>query len=149
MPAYEWDSKIKAFTKECSKCMTTFIGAETQSKAEKVLFTYFTHNSTTSDNFSSWCRDCVCEAVNGYKLKDSKANILAAQGYECPICSTTLDARSTHGRSRADGDHDHNTREFRAFLCHRCNLGMGYVDDREWLAKANAYYNFHRTKRRR
>lgn len=36
-------------------------------------------------------------------------------------------------------DHDHATGLFRGWLCHKCNIGLHYVESPDWLGKAQAY----------
>ena len=50
---------------------------------------------------------------------------LAAQEGKCAICKT--ETPGGHGRFHVD--HDHATGEFRGILCHRCNVGLGYMKD--------------------
>ena len=54
----------------------------------------------------------------------------------CEICGTE---GSLHV------DHDHATGLIRGRLCGRCNRALGFVEQREWLAKALAYLS--RTER--
>jgi hypothetical protein len=37
-------------------------------------------------------------------------------------------------------DHDHNTGEFRGFLCHRCNTGLGHFQDSVELLERAIFY---------
>jgi len=42
--------------------------------------------------------------------------------------------------NRLNLDHDHETGEFRGWLCHRCNLGIGWLgDNAEGLVRALKY----------
>lgn len=50
---------------------------------------------------------------------------------ECEVCGSGL---------RVAFDHDHNTGNFRGFLCYRCNLALGYaLDSSELLEKLAKY----------
>ena len=54
----------------------------------------------------------------------------------CAICGQKPSASALHY------DHDHETGEFRGWLCFRCNAGLGMFEDNvEYLAKAIAYLN--------
>lgn len=51
--------------------------------------------------------------------------ILEEQDGRCPICKRPLLAR---GDQRPHVDHDHLTGEVRGILCHRCNVGVGWLE---------------------
>lgn len=59
----------------------------------------------------------------GLTLEDFD-RMLASQGYVCAICFT--DNWGAHGPMV---DHDHVTGKIRGILCHKCNLGIGHLDD--------------------
>ena len=62
--------------------------------------------------------------------------MLEAQNYECLICSRAIDEKSAHR------DHDHNREKdnFRAYLCSKCNQGLGeFHDDSALIRQAAAY----------
>lgn len=40
---------------------------------------------------------------------------------------------------KIDVDHDHKTGKVRGMLCRRCNYGMGFVDNYEFIRKATEY----------
>jgi Recombination endonuclease VII len=145
MPVFAWDSSNGAYTKTCSECRTTYIGAEDQEEAEKIFFQYFTHNSKKRDGFHNSCRECSNGRAKGYKLITPKAEMLAAQGSECAICSTPLSLDGVEGTLKAEVDHDWDTGEVRQLLCRTCNCGVAYIDKVEWRTKAIAYHNFHKS----
>ncbi len=51
----------------------------------------------------------------------------------CAVCSKPVAYDDVHT------DHNHTTGIFRGLLCVRCNHGMGYVDDKNWMAAASDY----------
>ncbi len=51
----------------------------------------------------------------------------------CLLCDKSTEYSKIHT------DHDHKTGQVRGLLCARCNLGMCFVDDLEWLGRALDY----------
>lgn len=58
------------------------------------------------------------------------------QGGVCAICTEILEDPCV--------DHDHSTGKVRGILCHRCNLGLGLIEDERFRAAAIAYLEAHR-----
>ena len=80
----------------------------------------------------------IC-GVNGMKMTAQEYNArLIAQGGKCAICGKDL------SDTRKGLDHDHSTGMLREFLCMKCNLGLGFVEDKEYLDKALAYLEKHK-----
>ena len=52
----------------------------------------------------------------------------------CSIC------RRPGGNRRLHVDHDHETKEIRGLLCHKCNAGLGNLDDLVLLLEAAIRY---------
>jgi hypothetical protein len=64
-----------------------------------------------------------------------------ALGSHCPICDHIVSGKS-HKREERKWvrDHDHDTEEFRGWICNICNNGLGsFNDDPELLQKAASY----------
>lgn len=87
------------------------------------------------------CKSCAKkQAALVRRLK--RENAAPPSDHRCPIC--LRDAQGMQGHSlRPKGwcaDHDHETGQFRAWICHKCNLGLGnFNDDVERLARAVDY----------
>ncbi len=78
--------------------------------------------------------------VSGFTQEDFDSK-LKEQNYRCAICGTT-----DSGRSDWCADHDHKTNEKRGILCHKCNTGLGLLqDDIDILCSAIDYLK-HYTK---
>lgn len=68
--------------------------------------------------------------------EDDVEAMLKAQDYACAICGADEDS----ARRRFHLDHDHSTGAVRAFLCARCNPGLGAFRDSPALLRAAADY---------
>jgi hypothetical protein len=66
---------------------------------------------------------------------DQYESVLLKQDNKCAICK-----RSFISFIRCpDTDHSHTTKKFRGILCHKCNIGLSYVEDSDFLEKAKIY----------
>ena len=81
--------------------------------------------------YNSRCKPCAGEHNRRRLYGNSLAELIHKQGSAiCPLCKIRL----------ADSlDHDHETGLARGALCRKCNLIMHYVDNREWLERAEKY----------
>ena len=79
---------------------------------------------------------------------EDQGRIVEEQGRACAICRDSFDeAVAGEKRQRPVVDHDHATGHFRAFLCGRCNSGLGFfLDAPERLQAAAAYIATHRAR---
>lgn len=97
---------------------------------------------------SSWCKPCCQEwresrrgdanAAERYRLYGvtaiDYARMVAAQGGHCACCGGDPTSRGLYV------DHDHDTGDVRALLCHHCNAGLGaFRDNSERLALGISY----------
>lgn len=63
------------------------------------------------------------------------AELFRKQNGMCAICH-----QPPRGKMKSlSVDHDHNTGKVRGLLCITCNRAVGYLDNVEWRAAANAY----------
>lgn len=79
--------------------------------------------------------------------KEEWEELLESQSGLCAICKKPK--ASGTGVSRRDNrfrvDHDHKTDVIRGLLCHKCNLGLHYLEDNEWVSAAREYLANHST----
>lgn len=93
------------------------------------------------------CKDCFNkqrEAVKDLKAKYPKPS----NNYSCPICECTSEDLKSIEDATSKGyiktswclDHDHDTMQFRGWLCNTCNSAMGWFrDDINRLRRAVKY----------
>lgn len=79
-------------------------------------------------------RKCRLKQRYGLTLEDYDA-MLAAQGHKCALCRRGADEVGGPGGGFVV-DHDHDTGQVRAVLCHRCNRFLGWLEaDRDRMAR--------------
>lgn len=144
--------------KVCTKCKDT-----------KPVGSFGNHNRT-KDGLRKWCRSCEYESsksrISGYSVEKRKAykrayylkhpetwqrlrlirygitieeytEMKSAQKNRCAICGKESDKVLVV-------DHAHNNGKVRGLLCHKCNKGLGFLDDsEEVLESAITYLRIH------
>ena len=85
------------------------------------------------------CKECLRKQV-ALTNQLKKIHGLPPTDYICPICEKNGEnvvggPRQRNGKKLKKiptpwvVDHDHKTKEFRGWLCHKCNRGLGTFDD--------------------
>ena len=85
------------------------------------------------------CKECLRKQV-ALTNRLKKIHGLPPTDYICPICEKNGEnvvggPRQRNGKKLKKiptpwvVDHDHKTKEFRGWLCHKCNRGLGTFDD--------------------
>lgn len=95
----------------------------------------------TSTVYRSHCKQCD-RKLNKERQKLKKIHGAAPPDHTCPIClRNERDLKEqTKLKSLWVIDHDHHNGEFRGWLCHSCNRGMGMLgDDIQRLERAIKY----------
>jgi hypothetical protein len=92
------------------------------------------------------CKECASKQAK--LLKKIKNSVIPPPtDYKCPICNRTEEQARGHNiknRSMWCADHNHDTNQFRGWLCHKCNLGLGnFADDMQRLKSAMEYLENH------
>lgn len=122
--------------RNCSKCDLTF------------PISYFPimvhHKNCEKPIRRSHCKLCDCK-LNKQRVKFKKQYGSPPDNYFCPICERDFKqlTEQTRFKSIWSIDHDHKTGEFRGWLCHPCNRGIGMLGDdinkleraKIWLSK--------------
>lgn len=136
---------------QCVKCKTLKIAND------------FPGHKHKKNGLGSWCKECVkiCSAVHRknnlpnilskqkkydrlrlYGMTQSDYNQLFAEQLGC--CAICGKHQNEFNRG-LHIDHDHRTGKVRGLLCHRCNPGIGYLqEDVEILEKAIKYLLRHK-----
>ncbi len=88
------------------------------------------------------CKECAKKQAK--LLKTIKQSVAPPpKDYRCPICNRLeQEARGHNIKNRQIwcADHNHETGQFRNWICHKCNLGLGnFADNKERLQAAIKY----------
>ena len=97
----------------------------------------------------------TCSTEYHRTLNKIKQDNVIPDKHSCDICGKDEnDLRDDTMNPRGSGniikktpwrvDHCHKTNQFRSYLCHKCNLGLGFLEDNtDRLRKAIAYLDKH------
>lgn len=90
------------------------------------------------------CKTCAKSQAKIVKeVKKTAPKI--SKDHRCPICNLNEDElKSLYSKKKGIwcADHDHSTNRFRGWLCHKCNLGLGNLNDSVFrLENAIKYLN--------
>lgn len=132
--------------KSCSKCKKT--------KPKSAFITRKERNGA----LHSWCNECLRAHARNWRrnnpekealhqkraiLKrkynitiDGYNELLINQGGMCAICGT----RTPGGSGGFCIDHDHGGGKVRGLLCTNCNLGIGHLQDSEYIIESALNY---------
>ena len=118
-------------SKVCSKC-----------KRDLPLTAYSRHSGRPYPR--SECKECN-NAMAKLRKKLRQENEEPSMDYKCPICQRSgKQCKGEGGKSTGPWviDHCHETKEFRGWLCHKCNRALGHLNDSlELLERAIKYLN--------
>lgn len=145
MAAFERSAEHGTFVKYCSRCKKEFIGPQEQEVAISYFNKFFAMDKYTVDGFCRQCRTCVSKRNHAKRHNCDPEEMLKAQGGKCAICEIEISlAREAYIKTTAYVDHDHETEIVRELLCHRCNSGLSFLEDRIWFSRAMAYLEKHK-----
>ena len=89
------------------------------------------------EDYLQSCRNSSLKSRYGITLEEYKI-LLKEQKSKCAICGSEETRRK--GTENLAVDHDHETGKIRGLLCHKCNRGIGFLQDStEVLKKAIIY----------
>ena len=125
----------------------------------------FTNNVRSKDGKQHFCKECGLARKRAWRAANPEKE--AAQGrraqlksnygitveqydemYEAQDGCCAICGNPEQGAKRFHVDHDHETGEVRALLCHLCNVGIGHFrDDPELLQAAIEYLEVHNERK--
>lgn len=119
----------------CSKCNQT-----------KSIDRFLLRESLASgkSSYRTECKDCINEKVRVRKGLEKNNPRPTDINYKCPICEKT-EQELKSGNKWADRsiwclDHDHDTNEFRGWICNNCNVAIGRLKDNLQVIKNAVKY---------
>lgn len=90
------------------------------------------------EKYKKRTREWNRKKLSGFTKEDFDSK-LKEQNYKCAICGT-----SDPGKTNWHADHDHSTKEKRGILCHKCNTGIGLLQDNiDILCSAIEYLRYY------
>ena len=122
---------------ECKSCNSAKVKAWVASLSQARLNTYRAyHQRYCKENPISWesKKDTRFRKNYGRSLAEYNA-LLEKQDFRCAICKKHVSEFS----KALHNDHNHATGKVRGLLCHRCNLRLGHLEDKVFLAVAAEY----------
>ena len=118
-------------SKKCNKC-----------KQELPLSEFSKHSA--SNYLIPECKKCN-NVLSQQRKELKKIYGLPPENYQCPICQRYEKQISSGGGNKSTRwvlDHNHEKNQFRGWLCHSCNMGIGaFKDSIETLNNAIEYLN--------
>ena len=92
------------------------------------------------------CKECIPNRSADSKFRTYGISqidfeqLLVAQENSCAICKRNFDFAIAMKKGRGiHVDHCHQTLKTRGILCNRCNHGLAWVEDVDWLKTAQEY----------
>lgn len=95
------------------------------------------------------CKECL-SSESKIRAELKRIHGQPPEDYECPICLITHEElQKFYGVDKTWAlDHCHDTKEFRGWLCHKCNRSLGnFKDSVERLQRAIEYLERHERTR--
>ena len=131
---------IDSPTKFCNKC------------DQELYLTEFAKESGCKNQLKSYCRKCENKLSYERNLVRKTAPTIDSE-HSCPICGQNAEdlSRAIQTTVRKPYspwalDHDHDTKQFRGWLCRKCNLALGNFNDSiDILKKAIQYLANHKS----
>lgn len=117
--------------------------------------TSFFKRSDSKRPVTSWCKECRKRDYHDVKkhrpetkhrhkwyqraylygiTEEQYDEMLLRQGGTCALCPST-----GNPKRGLYVDHCHKTGRVRGLVCNRCNIGLHYIEDEDFVAKARAY----------
>jgi len=117
-PGDLFDGGLKTEHKRCNSC-------------KRFLPSYEFSTGSGSKYLRHDCK--TCEKIHNDTIKRLKKTAPAVpKNHCCPVCGRNEEAliRETSTKQGIwNFDHDHKTKTFRGWLCQKCNLGLGNMND--------------------
>ena len=115
----------------------------------------FSPDNRAGDGLRVRCKECVNKSDDNkygrdralrynYGITEAQFELmLKSQNNVCTICGQ-LETRKYKGKIiKLSVDHNHKTFKVRDLVCHKCNIRLAALEDKDWLKKALAYLKKH------